>query len=53
MVRHIPIVGLDVWEHAYFLNYQNMRADYVDNLISIIKWYVVTEIYEAVLESLT
>lgn len=33
-----PILGIDVWEHAYYLKYQNKRADYLQNILSIINW---------------
>ena len=44
-----PIIALDLWEHSYYLNYQNLRADYINNFFNLIDFEIINKLYEEIL----
>jgi Fe-Mn family superoxide dismutase len=49
-IKGMPLLAIDVWEHAYYLKYQNKRADYVEAFWNIVNWEEVNRRYQQALK---
>jgi Fe-Mn family superoxide dismutase len=47
---HYPLFGIDVWEHAYYLKYHNVRADYIKAIWSVVNWDFISDRYDAAMK---
>ena len=49
-IKGTPVLSIDVWEHAYYLKYQNKRGDYIDNYWNVVNWERASELYSNALK---